>query len=112
MNLWKDLNPSEKSQVILTTLLALVFLVLILIAFLVSRGNDIEYFKSRIDLMDQRTLYIEQKIDKMNEKLGDYRRDLNEIRTREMENEKKIDEHSRWIEHWKSLPSLPKPPKR
>jgi len=110
MKLWKNLNESDRSQVIITILLFSFFTILILIAFLTSRGQDIEYFKNRIDMVDQRTLYMDQKIDKMNEKMAENRLLLNEVRKKDDELEKRIDEYGRWIEYWKTLPQLPKPP--
>lgn len=84
--------------------------ILILFAFLTSRGQDVEYFKSRIDMIDQRSLYMDQKIDKINEKLADYRKDLNDVRKKEEELSKDVEDQRKWIEYWKSLPHLPKPP--
>ena len=110
MKIWKDLTNSDRNQVIVTVMLFMFFTILILIAFLTSRGQDIEYFKNRIDMVDQRTMYMDQKIDKVNERMAENRLLLNEIRRKDEEIEKRVDEQGRWIEYWKTLPQLPKPP--
>lgn len=112
MKLWNDLSQSDKIHVLISLLGVSGFTIIILYAFLVSRGNDVDYFKSRIDMVDQRTLYIDSKLDKMNEKLADYRSQLNELRKKEDELERRLESHATWIEHWKTLPQLPKPIKR
>lgn len=112
MKFWSELPQNDKISVLLGLLGVSAFTIIILYAFLVSRGNDVDYFKSRIDMVDQRTLYMDSKIDKMSEKIADYRSQLNELRRKEDEIEKRLDAYGHWIEYWKTLPQLPKPPKR
>lgn len=108
--LFGDLTQSDKNQLLIILFITLITTIIILFAFLVSRGQDIDYFKSRIDVIDQRSLYMDQKIDKVNEKFADHRKELNDIRRRDEEQQKDIEEQRKWIEYWKSLPHLPKPP--
>jgi len=112
MNIWNDLTHSDKIQLLLSLLGMAGFTIIILFAFLTSRGNDVDYFKTRIDMVDQRTLYMDNKIDKINEKLAENRLLLNEIRRKEDELEKRMDAYGSWIDYWKTLPQLPKPPNK
>lgn len=107
--LFGDLTHEEKLQLISMILLSLFTIIVILFAFLVSRGQDVEYFKSRIDIIDQRSLYMDQKIDKVNEKMAITNREINDIKRRDDEQQREIEEHRKWVEYWKTLPQLPKP---
>lgn len=107
---FSDISDSDKKQILLVLFITMSATILILFAFLASRGNDIDYFKMRLDIMDQRTIYMDQKVDKVNEKLSDVRKDLNDVRKKEEELSRDVEEQRKWIEYWKSLPQLPKPP--
>lgn len=106
---WHDLTDSERSQVVLTLLIAMFFSMVTIYGFLVSRGNDVDYFKDRMTLMEQRINYMDQKLDKINESAGDTKRTIAELRQTLEQQQRELEEHRKWIEHWKTLPQLPKP---
>jgi len=108
--IWKDLPPEERGQVILTLFVVFFFTLVTLYGFLVSRGQDVDYFKDRLSIMDQRLNYIDQRFDKTNENIGQIKKDVLDIHHRELAIEKELEETRKWMEYWKSLPQLPKPP--
>lgn len=110
--IWKDLTASERSQVIWTLIIGLASVTIILYAFLVSRGHDIDYFKDRLSLMEQRINYMDQKIDKTNENAAESKRLLDEVRRIQDQQLREQEDNRKWIEHWKTLPQLPKPSQR
>lgn len=110
IKLWQDLAPTERSQVIFTLLIGMSLVIIILYAFLVSRGHDVDYFKERLSLMEQRMNYMDQKIDKSNENAAETKRLLEETRRIQDQQQRELEDNRKWIEHWKTLPQLPKPP--
>ena len=93
--------------------MVLMAVVIVLYAIAASRGQDVDYFKHRLGMMEQRMNYIDQKIDTISQRQVDQRDTLNEIRRMLEAEQRRSEENQRWIEHWKSLPQLPKPmPKR
>ena len=65
MQIWNDLTPVEKTQVLWSLVMVLCVTVLVLYAIAASRGHDIDYFKERLGLQEQRLNYMDQKIDKI-----------------------------------------------
>jgi len=109
---WRDLSYDERLSIAWTTVMLLAVTVIILYAIAASRGQDVDYFKQRLGLMEQRINYIDQKIDTINARQVEQRDNLNEVR-RMLEAEQRLsEEQQKWIEHWKSLPQLPRPPQR
>jgi hypothetical protein len=104
-----NFTDKEKAEVfaILTVILFCTCAVLLGITW--SRGNDVQYFKERIVLMDQRMTGIDKKLhdtqqnlNKTNETAAETRRLLDSEIMRNVEQDK-------WIEYWKTLPQLPQP---
>ena len=111
--IWHDLDHSDRSQVILTLLIMMFFSLVILYGFLVSRGHDVDYFKERLGLQEQRLNYMDQKLDKVAQAQHDQKEHVNEMRRMNEAQQRQLEDQQRWIEHWKNLPQLPKPtPKR
>ncbi len=104
-----NLTDKDKAEVLVLMLALLFCCCLILLGLTWSRGNDVDYFKERIILMDQRMSVIDKKLhdtqqnlNKTNENASETRRLLEFEINRNYEQEK-------WIEHWKTLPQLPQP---
>ena len=109
---WQELDHNERIGIVWTLCMVLMAVVIVLYAIAASRGQDVDYFKMRLGMMEQRMNYIDQKIDTINARQIEQRDNLNEIR-RMLEAEQRLsEEQQRWIEHWKNLPQLPKPAKR
>jgi hypothetical protein len=109
---WQELDHNERLGIVWTLCMVLMAVVIVLYAIAASRGQDVDYFKMRLGMMEQRMNYIDQKIDTINARQIEQRDNLNEIR-RMLEAEQRLsEEQQRWIEHWKNLPQLPKPVKR
>jgi hypothetical protein len=108
--LWAELPSEEKISVFMMLSFVLAAVVLVLYAFLTSRGQDVEYFKYRLGLMEQRMNYMDQKIDKVAQSQHDQKEHVNEIRRMNEAQQRQLEDQQKWVEHWKNLPQLPKPP--
>jgi sensor domain CHASE-containing protein len=109
---WRDLSHDERLSIAWTTVMILAVTVIILYAIAASRGQDVDYFKHRLGLMEQRINYMDHKLDTMAQRQVEHRDTINEIRRMKEAHERQLEEQQRWIEHWKTLPQLPKPPAR
>ena len=110
MQIWNDLTPVEKTQVLWSLVMVLCVTVLVLYAIAASRGQDIDYFKERLGLQEQRLNYMDQKIDKIAQGQHEQKEHLNEMRRMNEAQQRHIEEQQKWLDYWKSLPQLPKPP--
>jgi hypothetical protein len=109
---WQELDYSERIGIVWTMCMVLMAVVIVLYAIAASRGQDVDYFKHRLGLMEQRMNYMDQKLDTINARQVEQRDNLNEVR-RMLEAEQRLsEEQQKWIEHWKTLPQLPRPPAR
>jgi hypothetical protein len=105
----RNLSTGDKIEVAIITIVMLFCTVVVILAISWSNGRDLLYFKERVILMEYRMNALDKKqseVTTRNETLVDKTNELikshNALEIRTIENEK-------WIEHWKSLPSLPKP---
>lgn len=106
---WNELPAEERMTILWTLALACLAVMVILYGLLVSRGQDVEYFKTRLALMEQRVNFMDQKIDTTAQRQVEQRDHLNEIRRMVEANRRQLDDNQAWIDHWKTLPQLPKP---
>lgn len=106
---WRDLSHDERLSIAWTTVMLLAVTVIILYAIAASRGQDVDYFKHRLGLMESRINYMDQKIDSVAQRQAEHRDHINELRRMAEASQRLEEEQQRWIEHWKSLPQLPKP---
>lgn len=104
-----NLTDKEKAELYGLMILLLFCTCAVLLGISWSRGNDVDYFKERIILTEQRMTVIDKKIhdtqleiNKTNEHVAESRRLLEVEILRNNEQDK-------WVEYWKSLPQLPKP---
>lgn len=102
----KNLTDKDKIHILLAILLVAFTVAMISILFNITRGEEVDYFKHRLILLEERVNYVDRKHDDYRDK-----HDRANERTNEKVNEmyRKVEEHDRWIEEWKKLPQLPKP---
>lgn len=109
---WQSLTNSEQTQIIWTVIIVLLAMVALLTAVAASRGQDVEYFKQRLGLMEQRVNYMDQRIDRTSQTLAEHRDHIQELRRLQEAQLRQLEEQQRWIDHWKTLPQLPRPQNR
>jgi len=109
---WSDMTADERAQVAWMLCTMLLAMVVILYAIAASRGHDVDYFKERLGLMEQRVNYMDQKIDRVAQAQHEQRDHVNELRRMNEAQQRQLEDQQRWIEHWKNLPQLPKPPQK
>jgi hypothetical protein len=102
----KNLTEKDKLHIALALLLSTFTVGLISILFNITRGEQIDYFKHRLLMLEERIVYTDKKIDDTRDK---YDRQLEGLKDRTNETARKVEEQEKWIEEWKKLPSLPKP---
>ena len=106
---WQELAADERLSIAWTTVMILIAVVIILYGIAASRGQDVDYFKHRLGLMEARVNYMDQKVDSIAQKQADHRDHINELRRMSEAHQRQLEDQQKWIEHWKSLPQLPKP---
>lgn len=109
---WQELSAEERLSIAWTTVMILVVTVVVLYAIAASRGADVDYFKHRLGLMEARVNYMDQKVDTIAQRQAEQRDHINELRRMTEASQRLQEEQQKWIEHWKNLPQLPKPPQR
>ena len=68
---WLELTEAERTQIYLTLALVLGALVIVLYAIAASRGQDVEYFKHRMALMEARMNNMDVKTDNLAQRQGE-----------------------------------------
>lgn len=106
---WQELSYSERLGIVWTLCMVLIAVVIVLYAIAASRGQDVDYFKHRLGLIEQRMNYMDQKIDSVNQRQAEQKELASELRRINEQHARQLEEQQKWIEHWKSLPQLPKP---
>lgn len=107
---WNDMPAEDRISILIIFAIAATMTIIVLYAIAASRGQDVDYFKTRLGLMEQRINYMDHKIDTMAQRQAEQRDHINEIRRMKEAHDRQLEEQNRWIEHWKSLPQLPKLP--
>jgi len=110
--MWQELTPQDRTQVLWTLVMILVATIVVLYAIAASRGQDVDYFKIRLGLMEHRLNNMDQKIDRVAQGQHDQKEHLAELRRLQEAQQRQAEDQQRWIEHWKNLPQLPKPPQK
>jgi hypothetical protein len=105
----KSLSNEEKISILLTLTMVLVAVVIVLYSFLASRGQDVEYFKHRLGLMEQRLNNMDIKTDSLVQNDVKLKNSIDDIShlTLELDKAQRIQQAE--IEAWKKLPRLPTP---
>lgn len=112
IRMWQELTPQDRTQVLWTLVMILVATIVVLYAIAASRGQDVDYFKIRLGLMEHRLNNMDQKIDRVAQGQHDQKEHLAELRRLQEAQQRQAEDQQRWIEHWKNLPQLPKPPQK
>ena len=112
IRMWQELTPQDRTQVLWTLVMVLVATIVVLYAIAASRGQDVDYFKTRLGLMEHRLNNMDQKIDRVAQGQHDQKEHLAELRRLHEAQQRLVEDQQRWIEHWKNLPQLPKPPQK
>ena len=110
IRMWQELTPQDRTQVLWTLVMVLVATIVVLYAIAASRGQDVDYFKTRLGLMEHRLNNMDQKIDRVAQGQHDQKEHHAELRRLHEAQQRLVEDQQRWIEHWKNLPQLPKPP--
>ena len=76
---WLELTESEKTQIYLGLSLVLGALVIVLYAIAASRGQDVDYFKHRMMIMEQRLNNMDVKTDNISQRNADINQRLTAI---------------------------------
>lgn len=101
-----NLTDKEKAEILLMVVVVLLCTCFILLAVTWSRSNEVEYFRKRVILIDQRMTAIDKKLHDTQQNTDST---LDETR-RLLEFEiNRSNENDRWIEYWKTLPQLQQP---
>ena len=108
----KDLTPSDKVELLIVLLAILGCTVLVVSIVAWSNGKDVDYFKERVIMLDNRMNVLDKRVhdsvlrqEEVVKKMNETVTQLNSITT-------KVEEHDKWLDEWKKLPSLPKPKER
>lgn len=104
-----DLDSNEKTEVIVFLFLIFFATSVILAAISWSRGNDVEYFKTKLHSLEERFNVAEKarndakdKIVDLTLKQAEQRNQIENLQVRSVEMEA-------WLEEFNKLPNLPKP---
>ncbi len=108
----KDLTPSDKVELMIVLLAMLGCTVLVVSIVAWSNGKDVDYFKERVIMLDNRMNILDKRVQDSVLRQEETIKKLNETVVQLNDNTTKVNEHDRWIEEWKKLPSLPKPKER
>ena len=104
------LSPSDKLE-LLIILCAVFFCTMLVISVIAwSNGKDIEYFKERVIMLDNRMNTIDKRTNLAQERQETIIGKVNELTIRSNDLNQKQLEQEKFIEYWKTLPQLPKPP--
>lgn len=104
------LSPSDKIELLLIICVVFFCTMLVITVIAWSNGKDIDYFKERVLLLDNRMNHIDKRTAAIQERQEVVVGKVNELAAKANELNAKQLEQEKWIEYWKSLPQLPKPP--
>ena len=108
----KDLTPSDKVELLIVLLAVLGCTVLVVSIVAWSNGKDVDYFKERVLMLDNRMNVLDKRVHDSVLRQEEVVKKLNETVIQLNDNTTRIDEHDKWMAEWKKLPSLPKPKER
>jgi hypothetical protein len=108
----KDLTPSDKVELLIVLLAVLGCTVLVVSIVAWSNGKDVDYFKERVILLDNRMNVLDKRVHDSVLRQEEVVKKMNETVTQLNSVTTKVEEHDKWLDEWKKLPSLPKPKER
>ena len=104
-----NLTDHEKAEIFLLMFVLAGCAAVVMLGISWSRGNDVDYFKERIILMEQRMTHLDKKIHDEGQKVDKILEAVNETRVVLNNEIARNNEQDKWLEEWKKLPQLPKP---
>ena len=104
-----NLSDQDKAEIFLLLFVMAACASVVMLGITWSRGNDVEYFKERIILMDQRMTVIDKKLHDEGQRADKILEAVNETRVVLNNEIARNNEQDKWLEEWKKLPQLPKP---
>ena len=104
-----NLNDQEKAEIFLLLFVLALCTAVVMLGISWSRGRDVDHFKERILIMDERMTHLDKKIHDQNQKSDKILEAVNETRTALNNEIVRNNEQDKWLEEWKKLPQLPKP---
>jgi hypothetical protein len=105
----KDLTPSDKVELLIVLLAMLGCTVLVVSIVAWSNGKDVDYFKERVIMLDNRMNVLDKRVHDSVLRQEEVVKKMNETVTQLNSVTTKVEEHDKWLDEWKKLPSLPKP---
>jgi uncharacterized protein YoxC len=108
----KDLTPSDKVELLIVLLAMLGCTVLVVSIVAWSNGKDMDYFKERVIMLDNRMNVLDKRVHDSVLRQEEVVKKMNETVTQLNSVTTKVEEHDKWLDEWKKLPSLPKPKER
>jgi len=106
---FQSLSDKDRLEIILFLGLVLICTILILLGLAWSRGRDVDYFKERIILMEERFTVAEKNRNDLNQRMTDNEQNDRAQTTAIQDLQIRTSENERWLEEFKKLPLLPKP---
>jgi len=104
-----NLTDQEKAEIFLLMFVLAGCAAVVMLGITWSQGRDVDYFKERIVLMEQRMTHLDKKIHDEGQKTDKVVEALNETRVALGNEIVRNNEQDKWLEEWKKLPQLPKP---
>ena len=99
-----NLTDHEKAEIFLLMFVLAGCAAVVMLGISWSRGNDVDYFKERIILMEQRMTHLDKKIHDEGQKADKILEAVNETRVVLNNEIARNNEQDRWLEEWKKLP--------
>lgn len=107
-----NLTDREKAEIFLLMFVLAACAAVVMLGISWSRGNDVDYFKERIVLIEQRMTHLDKKLHDEGQKSDKIIEAVNETRNALNNEIHRNNEQDKWLEEWKKLPQLPKPRQR
>ena len=104
-----NLTDREKAEIFMLMFVLAACSAVVMLGISWSQSRDVDYFKERIILMEQRMTHLDKKVHDEGQKMDKVVEALNETRTVLGNEIVRNNEQDKWLEEWKKLPQLPKP---
>jgi len=108
-SIWHSLEDKDKFEIFFILFFIAVGVAIVLLGIAWSRGHDVDYFKERIVLIEQRLTGMDKRMDNHDMKFDKIVEATNDTRQALNNEIQRNNEQDKWIEEWKKLPQLPKP---
>lgn len=108
-SIWHSLEDKDKFEIFFILFFIAIGVAFIMLGIAWSRGHDVDYFKERIILIEQRLTGMDKRMDNHDMKFDKIVEAVNDTRTALNNEIQRNNEQDKWIEEWKKLPQLPKP---